>query len=198
VVKEYDMTVTPSPSEDLGAVFSVLRHSLRSYLRRQVKNTVVADDLLQDVFVKVLTAINANRAPTNLPAWLYAVARTAVADFYRSSLRRVDVDEAQVLDTQVIDDEYLHRELATCLKPLALQLPAIYRDTLIATDFDGRTMQSVADELRLSVSAIKSRASRGRMMLKEKLLDCCHVEMANGVVVDYNRRSASGCGEQCV
>ena len=94
-------------------------------------------------------------------------------------------------DTQHASDELLHQELATCLRPLARQLPAIYRDTLLATDFDGKTMQTLADEQGLSLSAIKSRASRARFMLKAKLLDCCHVEMSGGLVTDYHSRSSN-------
>lgn len=187
--------VTPAPSDDLGNVFAALRHSLLNYLRRQVSDAAVAEDLLQDVFVKVLAAINANRAPRNLQGWLYATARTTVIDFYRSTKLGAEAPDENLPYTQHADDELLHQELATCLRPLALQLPAIYRDTLLATDFDGRTMQAVAKDQDLSLSAIKSRASRARAMLKKKLLACCHVEMSNGMITDYRRRSSSSTCE---
>ncbi len=190
--------ITPAPSDDLGNVFAALRHSLLSYLRRQVNDAVVAEDLLQDLFVKVLAAINASRAPRNLQGWLYATARTTVIDFYRSTKLGAEAPAANLPYTQHADDELLHQELSTCLRPLALQLPAIYRDTLLATDFDGKTMQSVARDQDLSLSAIKSRASRARAMLKEKLLECCHVEISNGLITDYRRRSSlSMCEGGC-
>lgn len=191
--------VTSAPSDDLGNVFAALRHSLLSYLRRQVRDATIAEDLLQDVFVKVLAAINANRTPRNLQGWLYATAQTTVIDFYRSTKLGAEAPDENLPNTQHADDELLHQELATCLRPLAKQLPAIYRDTLLATDFDGRTMQSVAKDQDLSLSAIKSRASRARAMLKKKLLECCHVETSNGMITDYRRRSSlstceGGCG----
>lgn len=190
--------VTPAPSDDLGKVFAALRHSLLSYLRRQVRDVTIAEDLLQDVFVKVLGAINANRAPRNLQGWLYATARTTVIDFYRSTKLGVKAPDENLPYTQHADDELLHQELATCLRPLAKKLPAIYRDTLLATDFDGRTIQAVAKDQDLSLSAIKSRASRARVMLKKKLLECCHVEMSNGMITDYHRRSSlSTCEGDC-
>jgi RNA polymerase sigma-70 factor (ECF subfamily) len=196
VVDGEKMTVMPSPSDDLGVAFASLQHSLRSYLRRQVSDAAVAEDLLQDVFVKALAAISANRAPKNLPGWLYAAARTTVIDFYRSARPSSQALDDNLPDAQV-NNELLHQELATCLRPLAQQLPPIYRDTLLATDFDGKTMQSLAGKQGLSLSAIKSRASRARAMLKEKLLDCCHVKMSSGTVVDYHRRSSSTCGGNC-
>jgi RNA polymerase sigma-70 factor (ECF subfamily) len=185
------------PSGEIAAAFDSLQHSLRGFLRRRVKDPTVAEDLLQDIFVKALAANSADRAPKNLPGWLYAAARTTVIDYYRASRPATEEIDQLASDTETVDDEHLHRELATCLRPLVRQLPAIYRDTLLATDFDGATMQAVAKEQGLSVSAIKSRASRGRVMLKEKLLDCCHVEMSSGVVADYHHRSSSTCEGDC-
>lgn len=191
MAEEETLLATPTTSEDLGAAFAALRTSLRNYLRRRVGDPILVEDLIQDVFVKASAAISANRAPSNLTGWLYAAARTTVVDHYRSARPdAMELDE-NLPDTQYPDDEFLHHELALCLRPLARQLPAIYRDTLLAIDFDGKTMQTLAHEQGLSLSGVKSRASRARFMLKTKLLDCCHVEMSSGLVTDYHRRSSN-------
>ena len=104
---------------------------------------------------------------------------------------------ADLPDLGAANDQLLQQELATCIKPLALQLPPIYRDTLLAADFDGRTLRSIAAEQGLSVSAVKSRASRARSMLRDELLRCCLVEMSNGVITDYHRRTSDQCGGAC-
>lgn len=197
MVEEEIMPVSPTTSEELGAAYATLQKSLYNYLRRQINDPSIAEDLVQDVFIKALAAINSNRVPSNLPGWLYAVARTTVVDHYRS--KRLDLTELDedLPDTQQANDEMLNQELATCLKPLVLQLPAIYRDTLLATDFDGRTMSSLAKEQGLSPSAIKSRTSRARIMLREKLLECCHVELSRGIVTEYQHRTSSSCGDVC-
>lgn len=69
------MPAAPTASEDLGATFATLQNSLRNYLRRQVNDPTIAEDLVQDIFVKALTAINANRTPANITGWLYTVAQ---------------------------------------------------------------------------------------------------------------------------
>jgi RNA polymerase sigma-70 factor, ECF subfamily len=191
------MQAAPMTSDNLGAAFIGLRASLRRYLRRRVRDPAVVEDLIQDIFVKAVAAIAARRAPSNLAGWLYAAARNAVVDFYRSARPGIVPLEEDLPDMKHADDQQLHQQLATCLRPLALQLPPIYRDTLIATDFEGKTMQSLADEQDVSLSAIKSRASRARSMLKDKLLDCCHVETSAGLVVDYHRRTRSRCADAC-
>jgi RNA polymerase sigma-70 factor, ECF subfamily len=182
--------VAPTTSEDLGATFAALRTSLHNYLRSRVSDPTLVEDLIQDVFVKASAAISANRSPKNLTGWLYAAARTTVVDHYRST-RPDSMELDENLPDSMPNDELLNQELAMCLRPLARQLPAIYRDTLLATDFDGKPMQTLAYEQGLSLSAIKSRASRARFMLKEKLLACCHVELSGGLVTDYHRISSN-------
>ena len=196
VVAEKVTTAPPPSSAELGVVFSSLQTRLRNYLRKRVEEAVV-EDLLQDIFLKALAAISAKKAPKNLPGWLYTVARTSVVDYYRVKRLPEETLQEDHPEASQADEESLQQELATCLRPLAQQLPEIYRHTLLATDFDGRTMATVAKEQGLSLSAIKSRASRARAMLKEKLLDCCDVEIANGRISDYRCQSSTSCGDNC-
>lgn len=189
--------VPPEAPEDLGLAFVALRNSLRNYLRRRVSDPNLAEDLLQDVFVKASVAIRANRFPNNLAGWLYAAARTTAVDHYRSERHpAIELDE-NLSDPQHVCDELLHQELSLCLRPLVQELPEIYRDTLIAVEFEGKTMQAVAVEQDLSLSAIKSRASRARVMLKQKLLRCCEVEVSAGLVTDYRRHATTGPCNGC-
>lgn len=187
----------PITPEDLGAAFATQRARLRSYLRRRVTDPVLVEDLMQDIFLKATTAISADHAPKNLSGWLYAAARTRVIDYYRSTRPVTRALDENFPDTKSASDDLLHQELATCLRPLVLQLPEIYRDTLLATDFDGKTMKAFAEQQGLSLSAIKTRSSRARSMLKKQLLECCHIETAGGIVIDYHQRSPHSCDGGC-
>ncbi len=181
--------------DDLGAAYRALRSGLRAFLRRRVDDAAAVDDMLQDIFVKASAAISAQRTPHNLTGWLYAAARTSVADHYRNT--RPVATNPEALAANEADEAQLHQELATCLRPLAAQLPAIYRDTLLATDFDGTPMKTLALEQGISLSAVKSRAARARAMLREKLLACCRVETRNGLVSDYHRIAPAACPGKC-
>ncbi|MEQ1880626.1 MAG: sigma-70 family RNA polymerase sigma factor [Burkholderiales bacterium] len=189
-------TTSRAVSEDLGASFARLREALRAYLRRRVRDSAVAEDLLQEIFLKALTALRSRRPPANLTGWLYAVARTTVIDHYRS-WRPADETLSDQLPDVEANDERAHQELAACLRPLTEQLPPIYRDALIAADFQGEELNSLAGKHNVSVSAIKSRTSRARAMLRDRLLECCKVEIANGLVTDYRRHPGGACSGKC-
>lgn len=185
-----------SPHADIGKTFAAVRSRLGAYLRKHVRDPVAAEDVLQQVFVKALATLQSGHSIGNLTGWLYAVARTTAHDYHRSH-RLPSVGLNDEIATDDDSDQRLQQELASCLRPLAEALPDIYRDALIATDFEGQSMRSVADESGLTVSAIKSRASRARKLLKRNLLECCDVEVANGTFVDYRRRKSTGCAKAC-
>ncbi|PXX38743.1 sigma-70 family RNA polymerase sigma factor [Undibacterium pigrum] len=180
-------------SEDLAKAFGNLQASLRTYLRRRIADASLADDILQDIFVKAL--LN-KRQIENLTGWLYAAARTTLVDYYRNQgVSMEELDEN--MSEQQAEDLQLHASLASCLQVFIQQLPDKYRDTLMATDLQGHSLRDLADQTGLSLSAIKSRAARGRSMLKDKVLDCCHVEIQDGLVTDYHRHAANKCGGKC-
>ena len=192
--------MTDSPlSEHLTLAFQQLRHGLLSYLYHKVGNRAHAEDLLQDVFVKALASNLKSKRPVKLKAWLYTIAKNSVIDFYRAQRPALALPEDLSFDDT--DHQLAQPALSGCLLPLTHHLPEIYRDTLIATDFEGKPMKLLAAETKLSISAIKSRASRARQMLRQKLLECCDVELSSSnTVIDYqlhapeHSRLCDNCG----
>lgn len=184
--------------DELEEAFARLRESLRSYLRRRLPDSVQAEDLLQGVFLKALATQRSGRRIENLSGWLYAATRNALVDYYRAMPAAAEVlDEEFPAPDDEADEMKMHRELSTCLRPFIERLPTLYRDTLIATELEGETMRALAEDEGVSVSAIKSRASRGRSLLRAALLACCHIEMQGGRVSDYHRKPTPGCDGPC-
>ena len=82
------------------------------------------------------------------------------------------------------------QELALCLAPLIQRLPIRYREALELVDLQSMRQGDAAKKLKLSLSGLKSRVQRGRLLLKQLLLDCCTVEInKRGSVVDYTSKS---------
>ena len=178
-----------TPQEVYATQYRALRGSLLRYLRKQVSDPAVAEDLLHEVFVKAIAAGERGELPHNLAGWLYRIARNGVIDWYRAK-RPFDALPDD-LESESSDEDPTPLALSKCLRPMTEQLPPIYRDTLLAMDFQGRTARDLATEAGLSLSAIKSRASRGRRMLKQRLLACCRVELsATGGVMDFHQQES--------
>lgn len=178
-------THTQPDPKDIAQAYKGLRQSLMGFLRHQVTDPAVAEDLLHEVFLKALHAMQRGDSPTNLTGWLYTIARNSVIDYYRA--KRPSDPLPDDLVAAVSDDNLVEQDLARCLRPLTETLPPLYRNTLLATDFDGLTMQVLATQEGVSLSAIKSRASRGRKLLRQNVLACCKVDVSSsGEVLDFH------------
>lgn len=193
------MTATPAAAgpEPVAELYGELRTALIAFLRKRTGDAQSAEDLFHDVVLKALIASrNEGRAPENLTAWLYAVARNAAADYHRRQ-RPMEELPPDLPDTREEADAAL-AALSNCLRPMAEALPDPYRGTLIAAEFDEKPLRELAEAEGVSLSAIKSRASRGRRMLQEKLVACCRVAVSNaGTVLDYDARAARACETDC-
>lgn len=178
--------------DEIAASYARLRSGLLSFLRRRVEDAATAEDLLHTVFLKALASGQSALSSETTASWFYRIARNAVIDHYRGKRAVTELTDDLALDAA--EDTSSIEALAACLLPFAQRLPAIYRDVLLGTEFQGRTQRAVAADLGISLSAVKSRASRGRRMLKEELLACCHVELSrSGQIIDHHRRAAGRC-----
>ena len=190
------MTATPTElasarDDALGAV----RARLHAFLARRVESPEVADDLTQEVLLRLLQ--HKDGSVDNPTAWLYRVARNVLIDHYRSRARQRRLTSgdpataaAVLVEEPFADDpddpQAAQRELAGCLRSLVDQLAEPYRSAVTAVDLGGQTQTEVARRLELSVSGMKSRVQRGRRQLRELLTECCRVHTSpSGGISDY-------------
>ena len=189
--------------ETLEHIWLDLGSRLRRFVGKRVADADAADDITQDVLLKVQTQLDTLPPDDKLPAWVFAVARNAIVDHYRARAVRdhADIATAEPSDESASDDgerQAAIRELAPCLMRMVEQLPEPYREAMKLADFEGLSQQEVADRTGVSLSGAKSRVQRARRQLREMILDCCHVERdVRGNVVDYEttERSAHYCGD---
>lgn len=193
VAKTQTAAAQAAAEQALVTAYLDLRDGLLASIRRQISDPQLAEDLLHDVFGKAVRAMREGRAPGNLVGWLHQVVRTTIVDHFRA--RRPDVPLMEYeLAAQEPPDEAAFQALATCLTPLAATLPPLYRDALDAADFQGHRLAAIADAEGVTVSAIKSRVSRARGLLRQRVLTCCAVLLdATGYVEDFQVRASADC-----
>jgi RNA polymerase sigma-70 factor (ECF subfamily) len=193
--------VTSVVRDDLDGLWRQFAIDVRAFILRRVGNAEDADDIAQLVFLRVVERIDSLRDTERLTGWLYAMARNAIVDYYRSAARRHELLVDAVPDRDLAPDvssslpDQAERELAGCLLPLVERLPAEQAEAIRMVDLAGISQAAAAATVRISHSGMKSRVQRGRARLREMLLACCHVEQdVRGRVHGCEARSGGGCG----
>lgn len=173
------------------ALSEEFREKLRAFVRRRVGTDADAEDVVQDVFTKLVTR---GPAPSgSVHAWLFTVARNAIIDRGRTRKVHVDIAGLEVAD-EPSGPEGADRELSRCLVPMMAALSADDRLVLERVDMGGESQADLARELGVSASGVKSRVQRARTRLRALLEECCSVACdTRGRPIDYESRAGADC-----
>ena len=176
----------------LETLWEIYSERLGRFIRGRVADSGAAEDILQDVFLRIYTRLGTLRDNQKLESWMYQITRNAVVDYYRARKPQSPFPEDLAGEGNT---EGAREHIVDCLVPMIEQLPTHYREAVMLSEIEGVPHKEVAERQGVSLSAAKSRVLRGRQMLKGLLLGCCRFEFdVQGRMVDYEQRC--GC-EKC-
>jgi RNA polymerase sigma-70 factor (ECF subfamily) len=156
---------------------------------RHMKNREDAEEITQDVLMKVYRKVGAFRGDAALSSWIYRITFNAAMSRLRNTrLQRAAEQEReralaaqfegqerprvprQAADWSRMPDEALLRtQLRHAVADAIRELPEIYRAPVVLRDIQGLTTEEASTRLRLKDQTLKSRLHRGRLMLRERL-----------------------------
>lgn len=185
---------------DPATLWAEFAPPLRGFLARRVPPGVDADDLVQDVFLRVIRHAGSLRSTDRPEAWLFQIARNALRDALRARLRRdgrndaIESDHDLAAEPDPAAERVAEAELAPCLTSMVNRLPEPYRTAITLTTVHGISQAEAARQLGISNSGMKSRVQRGRDRLRDMLVQCCSIAVdVRGGVSDFHLRSAGAC-----
>jgi RNA polymerase sigma-70 factor (ECF subfamily) len=159
---------------------------LKQFIRKRVDDEQNTEDILQDVFLKIHAHIDTLKDEQKLQSWMYQIARNAVSDHYRERSLTYELPDQELGKEEAEDDRDIIAELAPCIRAMIADLPPLYREALILTEYGGLSQKELGEKVGISFSGAKSRVQRAREKLKQMLLNCCHFEFDRlGSVIDY-------------
>ena len=179
---------------DLNTAWQPVAADLRAFVQHRVADPHAAEDIVQDVFVKLARQLAAGPLDAPVPAWLFRVAKHAVVDHYRARRPDTTLPADLASDAPSPTANADSQPLFASFRKFLHGLPPEQREALLLTEYEGMTQKALADRLGVAVSTVKSRVQRGRKRLEKALLDCCAFEFdRRGNVVDWQRRPGGDC-----
>jgi RNA polymerase sigma-70 factor, ECF subfamily len=178
---------------DFQQIYADFRPQIQRYLTRLV-GEYEAEDLTQEVFVRISQALPTFRGEARLSTWIYRIATNAAFDrlrtpAYRRSIQQgllngADSDEIENSDMDVITEEETHSiELQLCRKEryecyceFVENLPPKYRSVVALNELQEFAAKEIADILGLNLDTVKMRLHRGRARLLQELKNHCKPE----------------------
>jgi RNA polymerase sigma-70 factor (ECF subfamily) len=172
---------------------------------RYVKNWEDAEEVTQDVLMKVYRKIDAFRGDAALSSWIYRITFNTAMSRLRSTrasratevqkpdLASQDPSERTMSEpadwSSLADDHVLRGEMRERLIQSLTELPTVYRVPVILRDIQGLSTEEASAVLKVKPQTLKSRLHRGRLMLRERLAD-----FAGGVMMHARESLKSEVG----
>jgi RNA polymerase sigma-70 factor, ECF subfamily len=141
-----------------------------------------AEELAQEVFVKVIKGREGFRGDSSIKSWIYRIATNAAKDFLKSRYKKdgdvitesdLEIYDAQRVDRNSPESLNITEEMNDCIKEFVYRLPAEYCMVLILSHLEGHKVKEISELLGESQNTIKVRLHRARAKLKEEMEQGC-------------------------
>lgn len=189
---------------DFQEIYTAFQPKILGYLTRML-GAAEAEELTQEVFLKVDKGLKAFRGEARLSTWIYRIATNAALDRLRSASYRQQAREGvgedasgEPQDRNVwsgekkpgADQQLIRQEMNSCIRGYIDQLPEDYRAVLVLSEVEGFKNREIAEILEVSLDTVKIRLHRARARLKESLGRHCNFYLDEQSELACDRKGA--------
>jgi RNA polymerase sigma-70 factor (ECF subfamily) len=183
---------------EVSSIYSTFHSALLGFIRSKIRSKEDAEDILQNVFIKISGSIESLYDEKKVTSWIYSITRNAIIDYYRSNKakRNDSLDEALTESLPEEDTDDNTKGLDGCIGSMIAQLPDEYKTIILESELNGVSQKELAAKYDMAYPTVRSRVQRGRERLKQLFNNCCQIEAdKHGNILDVERKS--GCGDSC-
>lgn len=177
------ITVTTDQDRQISEIMAQERSRLRNFIRRRVLDPADVEDIVQDVFYKLVEANRLLMPIDHVTGWLFRVARNRITDLFRkkkpelfsdAALENEEGDVMQIEDLLPSPDAgpealYLRNVLLDELELALDELPDEQREVFVAHELEGRSFKELSAESGVSVNTLIARKRYAVLHLRERL-----------------------------
>lgn len=187
--------MTRMPDTDLfDSLHTEYALRVKSYLRRFV-GPAEAEDLAQEVFLKVHQGLATFRGQCKVSTWIFQIATHAALDRLRSPLHRLSNQE-QTASLEAVPEpaaqghehQPLHREMCHCIREFVDRLPLDFRTIIHLSELKELKLGEIAEVLDITPGAAKIRLHRARKALRERMEADCRILLDERAELQCDRK----------
>lgn len=178
---------------DIEHLFKEMKEELHYFIAKKVDNRSDAQDILQNVFLKIVEKAGTLEDIQKVRGWIYTITRNTIIDYYRKNKYKVYNNRLEGLNLaqEIRNYRALSDELNRCLNAAIEQLPEKYREIIRLTEIEGIKQKELAEKLNMPYPSLRSRVQRGREQLTVLMRENCKYQL--GYCEFLNRLDRTGC-----
>jgi RNA polymerase sigma-70 factor, ECF subfamily len=183
----------------LTEIYDQYYQRVRRFILHTVRNDWVADDLVQETFIRINQNLDKVRDAAKLQAWIFRIAHNICQDYFRqqkgktATLGLEEISrEPELAEAPTSQKELEQGQMRTCVFGLVNLLPESLRSVIILSDISEFSQREIAEILGITVENVKIRLHRARKQLKALLEEHCVFEVDERNVLTCQPETPSG------
>ena len=161
--------------DNLGAQLVSSRAKFLGYIKKRIADPDLAEDILQDCFLKAVRSAPDIADSEKLTRWFYRILSNAIIDAYRRKASELSRRMDFAADPEILSDPNAEEEICECVNELIPTLKPEYAEVVKALDIQGEEAEDVSKRLGISRNNLKVRSHRARQALRKRLEETCRV-----------------------
>ena len=182
----------------LTEIYDQYYQRVRKFILHTVRNEWVADDLVQETFIRINHNLADVRDASKLKAWIFRIAYNICQDYFRRQGKTANLGleessgEPAAAKAPTIQKELEQGQMRKCVFGLVNHLPESLRSVIILSDISEFSQREIAEILGITVGNVKIRLHRARKKLKALLEEHCVFEVDERNVLTCQPETPSG------
>ena len=178
--------------EDIWIIFE---DRLKSFIRTKISDEMAAEDILQEVFIKIHSNIDTLKDDSKIQSWIFQITRNSMNDYFRS----IKKANQHLPIPEEVEEDNSSDLMADTLKDMVKMMDELSSEdceALCLTELGGMSQKDYAKKTGISYSGAKSRIQRAKIKLKDLLMKCCHYQFDKyGTVIGLYPANCCCCAE---
>ncbi|HMN25587.1 MAG: RNA polymerase sigma factor [Ignavibacteriaceae bacterium] len=156
-------------------LFSKHKRRVYNYALKMLGDKMHADDVVQDVFIKLFEHLNTIQNKQSVQFWLFKTARNEILSFYRSTKNKklitnsVDMNEIEIESPLLLADEIENKELSKLILTELDLMNEDFKEVFVLKEYSGLSYKEIASLLDIDDELVKSRLYKARQKLVNKI-----------------------------
>jgi RNA polymerase sigma-70 factor, ECF subfamily len=183
---------------EIEGIYTEFHKSLLAYVKSKIRSKEDAEDILQNVFIRISSNVNKLAEEGKLKSWIFTITRNAIIDYYRANASKKNVAVDLEIEQNLLEEEEADatKGLERCVGSMISLLPEEYRDIIIDSELKGIKQKDLASKYDMAYPSMRSRVQRGRERLKNIFYNCCQIKADHyGNILEA--KTQDDCGETC-
>jgi len=179
-------------NKQLLKIWSEIESKLLAFIKKRINNSEDAEDILQDVYLKLHQNISLLKNEEKFISWIYQITRNTINDCYKKCYK-IKLEELEDNQKFLFEEETnLNEEILKYLKDFINKMPKNDKEIIFLFEFENLSHKEISEKLNISENLSKVRLNRAKAKLKRELEKCCTFEYDKyGNILEYKNKKTN-------